>query len=112
MAKKSGWYVRLGSHEWCKFMFGRSEDDSLQMIGSVCKGPQIGALAITRDNQYVQVVGDFVSPLNFKQISSAVQKAKKNECHQPRRPISFAPSSSRQSTPVVIIKRRRSFTPA
>jgi hypothetical protein len=72
---------------------------------------QVGALAMTADNQYVQVVGDHLTPLNTKKITKAVANA-------PKESAARYPDFSRESpsvlvarkdtpAPVVIVKKRR-----
>jgi hypothetical protein len=38
-------------------------------------GQQVGALATTAEDKYVQVAGDHLTPLNSKEIAKAVAKA-------------------------------------
>ncbi|MES2948830.1 MAG: hypothetical protein V4858_09860 [Pseudomonadota bacterium] len=64
MPKKQSWFIRLGQPEWERHTYARPKSDALQLLGSVRRGMQIGALAKTEDGEYVQVVGDFVTPLN------------------------------------------------
>jgi hypothetical protein len=72
---------------------------------------QVGALAITADEQYVQVVGDHVTPLNTREIAKAVANA-------PKEFVANYPEYSKESppwlvarkdtpAPVVIVKKRR-----
>lgn len=100
MAKKLAWFVRLGPLEWARYTYDRLDDDPLRLLGSVKRGPQMGALAITADGQYVQVVGDFITPLCTSQIVRALVKAKAPEPRAPARPL---------CVPVVVVKRRRVF---
>lgn len=103
--RKQGWSVRLGEIEWSRFTYARSQDDSLRLLGSVRRGMQMGALAITADGTYVQVVGDFTIPLNTGQISKAIAKARG---FQPREPYPVQRTIARPAPPpVVIVKRRR-----
>lgn len=67
----------------------------------------MGALAMTEDGQYVQVVGDYVTPLNSSQLTRAMAKAKPEEPSYPvQKPIARV-----GPPPVVIIKRRRTYVP-
>ena len=77
--KKANWLVRLGAHEWVRHTYARPADDPIRLLGSVRRGPQIGALGITADKKYVQVVGDYVVPLNQGQIKQAIAKYKAYE---------------------------------
>ena len=99
--------MRLGTLEWSRYTYARPEGDALRLLGSVRRGPQMGALAMTEDGQYVQVVGDHVTPLNTAQLTRAMAKVKPE-----------APSYPVQKTlartgppPVVTIKRRRTYVP-
>lgn len=106
MAKKAGWIVRLGAHEWSRYTYRRLDGDPLCLLGSVKRGQQVGALAITDDGRYVQVVGDFIVSLNNSQITAAVAKAAKLDPYAAVRTVPRAVAA-----PVVIVKRRRVFVP-
>lgn len=109
MSSKVAWLVRLGEIEWSRFTYARAEDDPLRLLGSVRRGAQVGALAITADERYVQVVGDFVSTLPSGEIARAVGKARKL---QPREPYLLPPKApSTAPVPVVTVKRRRVYVP-
>ncbi len=103
MDSKDDWSVRLGRQEWARFTYARLEGDSLRLLGCVRRGPQMGALAITRDGQYVQVNGDFVGPLNSSQIRRAVAKAQAVVS----KPFTRRLATAQVHTPVVVIKRSR-----
>lgn len=72
---------------------------------------QVGALAITDEDQYVQVVGDHITPLNNKVIAKAVANAAK--CFTALNPAFSEEIPPRKlagkhtSAPVVIVKKRR-----
>lgn len=99
--------MRLGVPEWSRYTYARPEGDALRLLGSVRRGPQMGALAMTEDGQYVQVVGDYVTPLNSSQLTRAMAKAKPEEPSYPvqRTVARVGPP------PVVTIKRRRTYVP-
>lgn len=107
MSSKLAWAVRLGEAEWSRFTYARPADDPLRLLGSVRRGAQMGALGMTADERYVQVVGDFESPLPTGELAKAVAKARRlypGEAYvRPRQAASTAP------VPVVTIKRRRIF---
>ena len=108
MAKKETWQVRLGEQEWVRYTYTRPEGDALQLLGSVKRGAQVGALAVTAEGQYVQVVGDLEIALNRSQIQNALAKAKGQSSFKLRQPAApRAPSVA----PTVIIKRRRVIAP-
>jgi len=102
VANKPSWIVRLGQAEWIRHTYPRPAGDALQLLGSVRRGMQIGALAKTDTGEYVQVVGDFVTPLNSKKIELALARTKPTDVGAAAR----APSKS-APVPVVTIKRRR-----
>ena len=109
--RKPGWRVVLGRLAWFKYTYERPPEDALKLLGSVRKGMQVGALAITAEGQYVQVVGDHLTPLNTRVIAKALANA-------PKEPAAFDPEFSRAPplrlaprkdtpAPVVVIKKRR-----
>lgn len=108
--RKQGWYVRLGETEWSRHTYARSQDDPLRLLGSVRRGPQMGALAMTSDGNFVQVVGDHTSPLNTGQISRAIQKARQLQRNAPY--LGQRVNSRSTPAPIVTVKRRRTFVPA
>ncbi len=99
--------MRLGVPEWSRYTYARPEGDALRLLGSVRRGPQMGALAMTEDGQYVQVVGDYVTPLNSSQLTRAMTKVKPEE---PSYPVQKTVSRV-GPPPVVTIKRRRTYVP-
>ena len=107
MPKKAAWFVRLGPLEWPRYTYARPDGDSLQLLGSVRRGPQMGALAVTTEGRYVQVVGDFITPLNNGQITRAIAKASESERFSAPRAIARV-----TPVPVVIVKRRCVFVAA
>lgn len=74
LTKKEKWLVRFGRDEWSRHTYARLANDPIRLLGSVRRGAQIGALGITADEQYVQVVGDLIVPLNKGQIARAIGK--------------------------------------
>ena len=99
--------MRLGAPEWSRYTYARPEGDALRLLGSVRRGPQMGALAMTEDGQYVQVVGDYVTPLNSSQLARAMAKVKPEALSYPvQRPLART-----GPPPVVVIKRRRTYVP-
>jgi hypothetical protein len=106
LVKKASWCVRLGTLEWSRYTYSRPDDDPLRLLGSIRRGLQIGALALNEQGQYVQVVGDYITPLNTSQISRAVAKAR---CIEPvSAPRPAAPVRT-VTAPVVTVKRRRVY---
>jgi hypothetical protein len=98
MKKKIQWIVRLGESEWARHTYPRPPGDSLRLLGSVRRGPQMGALAETLQGKYVQVVGDFVVALKHHPIDQAIKAAER---------FGYAQPKGSMNMPVVVIKRRR-----
>lgn len=109
--RKPGWRVVLGRLAWSRYTYERPPGDALKLLGSVSKGMQVGALAMTAEDQYVQVVGDHITPLNTMKIAKALANA-------PKASAAFDPALSKESppwrvarkdtpAPVVIVKKRR-----
>jgi len=102
MEEDTDWVVRLGREEWMRFTYERADNPALQLLGSVERGPQAGALAVDQDGRYLQVNGDYTSPLNSSQLRRAVAIAKNLSS------TSLAVrSQATPNVPVVTIKRRR-----
>lgn len=93
--------VRLGDVEWARFTYARPLDGNLRLLGSISRGLQVGALAVTNHGEYVQVVGDHEVHLNRSQIAKALSASEKGKVF--RRPLPL----SRSTAPVVTLKRRR-----
>ena len=67
------------------------------------KGAQVGALAVTAEGAYVQVVGDHQVPLKTKEIAKAVANAPKEPSAELSREIpSWRASRKEAPAPVVI----------
>lgn len=111
MAKKNAWFIRLGQIEWSRHTYPRHDDNELTLLGSVRRGAQIGALAITNEGQYVQVVGDHIITLNNSKIRLALSKANAANPQRAVEPSFSAPriASVASTVPVVVVKRRRVF---
>lgn len=106
--RKPGWRVVLGEAAWSRYTYQRPEGDALTLLGSVSKGAQLGALAITAEGAYVQVVGDHLVPLKTKEIAKAVANAPKEPKPVLSREIpSWLASRKESPAPVVIVKKRR-----
>ena len=90
--------------EWPKYTYARPDGDELTLLGSVKKGLQVGALAVNREAQYFQVVGDHLTLLNTNQMTKAIAKSKGTESIKIR---SQPPRSA--AAPLVVVKKRRSF---
>ena len=108
---KPTWRVVLGKTAWSRYTYERPQGDPLELIGSVSKGAQVGALAVTAEGQYVQVVGDYITALNTREITKAVANAPK-ESNALEHKFSKANSPRNVSkkealAPIVIVKKRR-----
>lgn len=106
--RKPGWRVVLGKAAWSRYTYERPEGDHLKLPGSVSKGAQHGALAMTTEGVYVQVVGDHQVLLKTEEIVKAIANAPK----QPnpvlsRETSSWLASRKESPAPVVIVKKRR-----
>jgi hypothetical protein len=107
MEKGTDWVVRLGREEWMRFTYERPAGHALQLLGSVTRGPQTGALARDQDGNYVQVNGDYTSPLNSPGLRQAAAAARSSSWKP------FAPIRQEAArVPVVTVKRRRVVSPA
>lgn len=107
------WWVQLGETEWARYTYARASGDRLQLLGSVRRGQQVGALAKTNDGAYVQVVGDYEVRLNFSQVSRAVERARRSgpvptagRFMSPR-PIESVTGAPARAAPVVVVKKQR-----
>ncbi len=107
LAKNVRLNVRLGKPEWAKHTYDRSDTESkLELLGSVQKGQQRGALAQREDGDFVMLVGDFEMPLNQSQIRKALVSANAD-----LRGGAWTPPPPPSTTvPVVHIKKRRVYT--
>jgi hypothetical protein len=98
----------LGKAAWSRHTHERPEGDVLKLLGSVSKGAQVGALAITADGEYVQIVGDHLTPLKTKEVAKAVANASR-ESHTDvsRATPPWQVARNESPAPVVILKKRR-----
>ena len=108
MPHKPRWRVVLGRAAWSRHTHERPECDELRLLGSVSKGPQVGALAMTADGEYVQVVGDHLTPLKTKDVAKAVANAAKESSLEFSRESRPWPVARKEApAPVVVLKKRR-----
>jgi hypothetical protein len=101
MTKKLKWTVRLGKPEWERHTYERDENDNIRLLGSVRRGLQVGALGVTHEGKYLQVVGDHIVELNTSQIAGAIAVASiqaGRTAHHFTKP---------KASPVVTVKKRR-----
>ena len=108
--RRPTWLVRYGPMEWRRFTYDRTPEGDLQLLGSIRKGLQAGALARTRDGHYVLLVGDHETPLN----SSQMDKALKSIPSEYLAPVAIVPqrtSVASMPAPVVTVKKRRVIVP-
>jgi hypothetical protein len=76
MEEGTDWVVRLGREEWMRFTYERPAGHALRLLGTVTRGPQTGALARDQDGNFMQVNGDYTSPLNSPRLRQAVAAAR------------------------------------
>ncbi len=106
--RKPGWRVVLGRAAWSRHTHERPEGDELKLLGSVSKGAQVGALAMTAGGEYVQVVGDHLTPLKTKAVAKAVANAPKELNPEFSREVPPWPVARKDApAPMVILKKRR-----
>lgn len=106
--RKSGWRVVLGRTAWARHTYERPDGDGLKLLGSVSKGAQVGALAMTADGEYVQVVGDYLTPLKTKEIAKAVANAPKESNPEfSRESQPWLRARKESPAPAVIVRKRR-----
>lgn len=106
--RKPVWRVVLGRAAWSRHTYERPEGGDLQLLGSVSKGAQIGALAKTVEGEYVQLVGDHLAPLNAKEIARALAKAPRESNPEfSRESPPWLVARKESPAPVVIVKKRR-----
>ena len=105
---KPGWRVVLGRTAWSRHTYERPEGDELKLLGSVSKGAQVGALAMTAQGEYVQVVGDHLTPLKSEEIAKAVANAPKESNPEfSRETLPWLEARKESPAPVVIVRKRR-----
>ncbi|MBU3897684.1 MAG: hypothetical protein KJ614_01935 [Gammaproteobacteria bacterium] len=106
--RKPGWRVVLGRTAWSRHTYERPEDDDLTLLGSVRKGAQVGALAVTAEGEYLQVVGEHLSPLKTNEIAKAVAHATRESNPEfSRETLPWIEAHEESPAPVVIVKKRR-----
>jgi hypothetical protein len=106
--------ITLG-RAWEPYVLGASPD--AELLGTVSRGAQIGALARLPDGRYMQINGDWMTPLNGARVEHALRKARNlprgsraraqppatsDTLHQPVVERPTAPA-----TPVVVRVRKR-----
>lgn len=104
MSINTRWIVRLGRDEWRRHTYERPQELGLRLLGSVTCDALVGALAVTREGQYLQINGDYVSPLNTSELRAAVAEAlRSRDSSNDWRPELPRPAAA----PLIIVKRRR-----
>jgi hypothetical protein len=96
------------------FTHPRPPEDELRLLGSVRRGPQMGALAIDRQGRYLQVNGDHVNELSQSQLAAAVERATAQQvaayqlrnADWARQRLIAKPAAK---PPVVVVRRRRNL---
>jgi hypothetical protein len=103
-------FIRLGPY-WSRFA---PAHEGMEMLGTVQRGAQIGALARAADGKYVQVNGDWLQPLHTVQVEYALKRCKRDAAPTGRRKGPPAPAAApagnagaRPTAPLVVHKKRR-----
>ena len=110
MIKKARWQVRLGELEWSRYTYARDDGEAtFKLLGSLQKGQQRGALAQRPDGVFVMLLGDFETELNQPQIRKVMGLPTPTTAYTPEQPLFTTPTAPK-TVPVVIIKKRRTFT--
>lgn len=78
--------------------FTAGDHPDFRYLGTVQRGLELGALALTPAGEYVQVNGDIVQTLNASRVRAALGSA-----HTSR----IGPTAPEVSTPVVVKRKRR-----
>ena len=102
MRREKVWDIRLGDAHWHAYTYPRTSDQEFRLIGRIARGQQVGALAVTPQGQYLQVNGDYVTPLSAGQVRRALLAVQSSQAwHTPQTRAAAA------ANVVVHVKRRR-----
>jgi hypothetical protein len=85
-----------------------NQREGFQLIGTVQRGMQIGALAKMPDGDYAQVNGDIVETLNRSRVEFALRAATGTK---PGEPIVNIPRAPSPAVVVTVKKKRRIVLP-
>jgi hypothetical protein len=100
-------HITLGAG-WERFVPHRS-NETMRFLGVVRQGPQFGALAELEDGSYVQLNGDWITPLNTSRVKHELKQArtapKKAWAERPQVPAGAAPPPA--ATVQVTVRKRR-----
>ena len=73
--KKTPSHLRITlGRSWQAYVPGTAPD--AELLGTVSRGAQIGALARLPDGRYMQINGDWMTPLNGAKVEHALRKAR------------------------------------
>ena len=101
MRREKVWNIRLGDAHWLAHTYPRASDQEFRLIGRIARGQQVGALAVTPQGQYLQVNGDYVTPLSAGQVRGALLAVQSSQAwHTPQ-------TRAAAVNVVVHVKRRR-----
>src|SRR5215207_9834633 len=103
MSKKNQWRISIGPR-WTSFTYER---EGMEMLGTIQRGMQIGALVRLPDGSYAQVNGDVVEPLGKNRVEFALLAANGRRsgapiAHVPRQSQSPSPASPPSPSSVVV----------
>lgn len=111
---KQKWIVCLWEAEWGRFTYAGVANAGVQLLGSIRRGPQMGALALYEQGRYVQLNGDHRTELNQSQVATACRRARCEHRSGPRvgfrRPgATYQPVVTKPPAPapVVTVRKRR-----
>ena len=102
MRREKVWDIRLGDAHWLAHTYRRASGQEFRLLGSIARGQQVGALAVTPQGQYLQVNGDYVTPLSAGQVRRALLAVQSSQAW--RTPQTRAAAADNV---VVHVKRRR-----
>lgn len=89
--------ITLG-RAWQPYVPGNAPD--AELLGTVSRGAQIGALARLPDGRYMQINGDWMTPLNGAKVEHELRKARTLP-HGPRGRASSLPLPGMPHEPVI-----------
>jgi hypothetical protein len=98
--------ITLGK-DWTRFVHRTPAD--VELLGVIARGAQVGALGRRADGSYVQINGDWVTPLNTSRVRHTLghRRVPPLPVHRQAKPLP-APAPA---TPVqVTVRKRRTVT--
>jgi hypothetical protein len=96
-----GYQITLGK-DWARFVHRRLAD--VELLGVVTCGAQIGALGQLADGRFVQINGDWVTPLNASRVRRTLGLLRRHQAQPMHHQVARAPAPT---TPVEVTVRKR-----